>query len=538
MDIKNSYNDGKVHLDFFNKSIFEKEQIATEFAEGNDSLKNTLLTSWNLGFMTSACCAGHEDTFDGKMLCINVETGLPEKVDVTADQAKLTYISFILDKNSYQYLGSLCTALFSKFKDNISCSVAFSSISQANFSFHCAPSLKNEFFNFISDFLKTKTTLYCNDAAKLCVYLEEILPKYLNDNSYTFFSNNLKVHKSIYSANFEWNNGSVDTSFSYNFFNEENYIFLDVVRKDGLLLKYVPTNLTNYSTIAFEAVKQNTNAFGYVVPDKVDNYFDLVSFAVKRDSISILFVPGEIKDYSDIIYSAVKQNLDCFRFVDANMVNNYFEISLFAVKNNGLLLKYVPSDFDNYSTIAFVAVKQNYNAFMFVDSKVDNYFEIALCAVNQNGLLLESIPSGFEGYSNIAFEAIKQNPQAFKFISIFSVYDYYEIALFALEKDCSLIKFVPTDYSNYNKLVLKVAVKNPEILRFIDYNNSVIKDIIYPVLYENGHADMYIPNQIIKSKNFKINFMTYSCRKKIQDFNLKLQCEKVFNDVKKSNKKM
>jgi hypothetical protein len=487
--------------------------------------------------MTNACCVGHEDTFNGKMLYLNTDTGLPEEVSVTADEARLTYISFILDSINYEVLGSLCTHLFSKFDDKIECSIVFSSPSQANLSIYCSSSIKNDFFNFISDFLKSKTTMYCNQIVKLCASLEDILPRYLDNSSYSFILNGLNVHKSISKTDIECKNGDIETRFSYDFLGKENDIFLDVVKKDGRLLKYVPTNLSNYSSITFEAINRNVGAFEYVVPDKVDNYLDFVSFAVQKDSFSIFYIPDDIDNYSNIIFEAVKLNNDSFRFVDFNKVDNYFDIALFAVRKNGLLLSFISPDIDNYSTIAFEAVRSNYEAFKYVDSKVDNFFEIALCAVSQNGLLLKSISSSIDGYSNIAFEAIKQNPQAFRFINVFSVYDYYEIASFALEKDCSLIKYVPINYLKYNKLILDVSRKNPEILKYLDYNNSIIKDVIYPTLYENSNVDVYVPNQIIKSKKFRINFIAYSCIKKIKDFNLKLQRENVC-DVKKSNKKM
>ena len=526
MITKSSYNDGKIHLDY--KSDFDK--FATDFSEGNENLKKLLLTSWNLGIMTNACCVGHEDTFNGKMLYLNTDTGLPEEVSVTADEARLTYISFILDSINYEVLGSLCTHLFSKFDDKIECSIVFSSPSQANLSIYCSSSIKNDFFNFISDFLKSKTTMYCNQIVKLCASLEDILPRYLDNSSYSFILNGLSVHKSISKTDIECKNGDIETRFSYDFLGKENDIFLDVVKKDGRLLKYVPTNLSNYSSITFEAINRNVGAFEYVVPDKVDNYLDFVSFAVQKDSFSIFYIPDDIDNYSNIIFEAVKLNNDSFRFVDFNKVDNYFDIALFAVRKNGLLLSYVSSNIDNYSTIAFEAVRQNYEAFRYVDSKVNNYFEITLCAVSQNGLLLESIPSSIDGYSNIAFEAIKQNPQAFKFINVFSVYDYYEIALFALEKDCSLVRYIPTKYFKYNKLVLSVAVKKPEILKYLDYNSSIIKDVVYPVLYKNKQAYMYVPEHISINKNYKINFITYSCIKKIQNGVLKLQNKSIDDD--------
>ena len=71
----NKYNDGNVHIDFFDKSKEELDGIADEFSEGNTNLKNTLLTLWNSGIQTMACCVGHEDRYPGGIANINYKTG-------------------------------------------------------------------------------------------------------------------------------------------------------------------------------------------------------------------------------------------------------------------------------------------------------------------------------------------------------------------------------------------------------------------------------------------------------------------------------
>lgn len=57
------YNDGNVHMNFFDKSKDELVNIADEFSEGNLNLKNTLLTLWSSNIQTIACCIGHEDRY-------------------------------------------------------------------------------------------------------------------------------------------------------------------------------------------------------------------------------------------------------------------------------------------------------------------------------------------------------------------------------------------------------------------------------------------------------------------------------------------
>lgn len=53
-----SYNDGYVHLDFYNHDV-DKEKMAESFSEGDVLLGNTLLELWNNNIKTTACCRGH-----------------------------------------------------------------------------------------------------------------------------------------------------------------------------------------------------------------------------------------------------------------------------------------------------------------------------------------------------------------------------------------------------------------------------------------------------------------------------------------------
>ena len=55
-----SYNDGKVHTDFYDKQV-DIKQIADDFSEGDHNLKSVLLLLWENGIMTDACCRGHDD---------------------------------------------------------------------------------------------------------------------------------------------------------------------------------------------------------------------------------------------------------------------------------------------------------------------------------------------------------------------------------------------------------------------------------------------------------------------------------------------
>ena len=55
-----SYNDGQVHIDFYDESV-DIEKIANDFSEGDYKLRCILLNLWKNGIMTESCCNGHDD---------------------------------------------------------------------------------------------------------------------------------------------------------------------------------------------------------------------------------------------------------------------------------------------------------------------------------------------------------------------------------------------------------------------------------------------------------------------------------------------
>jgi len=56
-----TYNDGKIYNDFYEYDLEKKDNIAKDFSEGNDILKQTLLSLWENKINTFGCCNGHID---------------------------------------------------------------------------------------------------------------------------------------------------------------------------------------------------------------------------------------------------------------------------------------------------------------------------------------------------------------------------------------------------------------------------------------------------------------------------------------------
>ena len=122
------YNDGKVHIDFYDKNS-NYEEIAEQFSEGDPQLKRVLLELWKNNIRTVACCRGHSDK-------------------------EIPYITLIIDNNSRKLIKETSKYLYTQvdgmgldfvhYDDEEYDTVTINMVSQKD---------KNEYFNFLHNYL-------------------------------------------------------------------------------------------------------------------------------------------------------------------------------------------------------------------------------------------------------------------------------------------------------------------------------------------------------------------------------------------------
>ena len=87
-------------------------------------------------------------------------------------------------------------------------------------------------------------------------------------------------------------------------------------------------------------------------------------------------------------------------------VCNFDDISLAAVKLNGITLQFVPTGIANYKDVALSAVEQNGMALQFVPTDIANYKDVALSAVAQNCIAFTFIPKDLKYVSRASMMVI------------------------------------------------------------------------------------------------------------------------------------
>jgi hypothetical protein len=186
-------------------------------------------------------------------------------------------------------------------------------------------------------------------------------------------------------------------SNSYNFPNritDKDGFFLKAVSVNGLFLRNVYNKTeeicqaaynNNYRAIQFIPFKYVTKEMCVEAVSKDGKFLKLIKYIFNNNVWGLIT--------HDMYLSAVKQNGLVLKFIPEN--ERTYEICLEAVKQNGLALRYITSvancNTDKLYEICLEAVKQNGLALKYVQNMQelsDKEYELNMAAVKQNGLAL------------------------------------------------------------------------------------------------------------------------------------------------------
>ena len=136
-------------------------------------------------------------------------------------------------------------------------------------------------------------------------------------------------------------------------------VCLAAVKKNGLALQYIPNEMRDFE-VCLESVNQNSNAFEHIGSQQAANltdkeYKEICLTAIKSNANVLKFIPKDKCDF-EIYLESVKKSSDAFKLIgnyhETKLTENeYIQICLTTVKQDGLLLKEIPKEiryFDIY----------------------------------------------------------------------------------------------------------------------------------------------------------------------------------------------
>jgi len=301
--------------------------------------------------------------------------------------------------------------------------------------------------------------------------------------------------------------------------------YLEMVKHNGLLLKYVPKELKT-TRLCFEAAKRKIKALDYV-PEPIKNVVKnavhtnktpddlemverngcLLEYvppelktvgiclaAVKNDGCALQHVPKTLREDKDICLAAVKKDGCALQHVPKTLREDK-DICLEAVKNDGCALQFVPYEL-HITELCFEAVKQKYEALNFVlNNELRDFLknvkpfdpnktlkEYCLEAVKLNGLALQHVPETIREDRDICLAAVKNNLEANK-----------------IDEDVFALQYVPETIREYRDICLAAVNLNGLALQHVKKKD---KDICLEACKRNKKAFKYILNELKNNEGF------------------------------------
>ena len=154
----------------------------------------------------------------------------------------------------------------------------------------------------------------------------------------------------------------------YNLANNKQ-IILNSVRRNGNNLSLASTKLKNDYNVVLEAIKNNGLAINYASKKLKDN-FDLGILAINNNPDSYYYLSENLKNNEDIIKTLIVKEPS--KILEFDYLSNYNKLIKKAIKENGMLLKYLSTKNRDNEKIVLLASKNNINSLEYASVRLKN----------------------------------------------------------------------------------------------------------------------------------------------------------------------
>jgi hypothetical protein len=242
----------------------------------------------------------------------------------------------------------------------------------------------------------------------------------------------------------------------------------------GYFILHLIYNLELNETICFNLLKINP-LFLYFIKNKT---YDMSMYAVKQNGQLIKYV--NINEQTvELCFEALKTCNYILPFVNANIQND--ELCLECVKKNGKMLKYVLNQTEE---MCIEAVRNNGNALKYVKQKT---YDICLEAVNQDGNAIQYVTEEYQT-EELCIEAVRNDPYALSYIDKHR--QTYDVCMEAIKIDGSIIEFVNSEYHT-DELCLE-SIKQSMHGKGLKYIEKQTIDMCWEAIYADPWSIRYV----------------------------------------------
>lgn len=311
-----NYGNEKIYPETLENKKLNFELLAEQFSEGNDNLKMALLTSWKNDVQTVGCCIGHKERCDEngmvKKLCVDFDTKEIVERKLSFEDSLSSYISFKIKIENSSVLSKLYTAIDNKYLDKVSLQLSVHPHGFLIMNIHIAESVKNDCFEFISNFYEVNNNYQESELFSFFVSLEENA----KDNNDYYDEITMQEKMMINPLTYFYKKGNRTLMFFGEEINEENII--GVIRDNVEYLKYISDSNSNIPDCFIEYIigsilKKDINAFKYINKTIDDlTYARICITAARQDSRVLTMIDKDKltangRDYYSEISSVVME---------------------------------------------------------------------------------------------------------------------------------------------------------------------------------------------------------------------------------------
>jgi hypothetical protein len=247
------------------------------------------------------------------------------------------------------------------------------------------------------------------------------------------------------------------------------------------MVKVKGQNLINYhdfvndEEIVTAAYKQDINSLIFAGSDLLNNK-DFIIKAVSHNSWALLalhYTESDLKNDPDIAAEAIKYNSNLYMYVSEFLSETS---TMLAIKKDGKLLEYAPTNLKDKEVIVLAAVMSNSRALKHASERLKNDKKFLLELISQKPDVITFIPEQQINDSTFLLEAIKKNSK--------------------------VIRYMSTSMENYTQFMLDYFEKNPDKLELIPNNLRNNGMFMYDLIRSNKKALEYVSAELKKEKIF------------------------------------
>eukprot|EP01080_Neovahlkampfia_damariscottae_P011996 gene11996-5396_t len=277
----------------------------------------------------------------------------------------------------------------------------------------------------------------------------------------------------------------------------------EILRENGQVLKFLSHEMQNDQKLVFEAVKNDINAIQFCSKELKNNANYMMKI-LSNSCSGLKYLPKNMKENQDLILKILCESNqpEMLKYVSPKLLENKkFVVKLININPHSL--KYVSKFLQGDVEILKLCLDKDPLTLEIIstlnDIKVDRLL-IESC-VKENGMLLEFVPEKMKSEKSILLSAVKNNAMSLKFVPE-NLKDDLEIIQECLEQNINSFQFFSDSLKSDECFVEKILKQNGTMLKFVDESLKDDEALASIAIHQNACSLQFASDKIRNNVDF------------------------------------